>query len=159
MFDWNAELDLAKRQVADLEDKVARLREELGRSAGGEAAATPIERMLYHKQRLLSVRMASLDRAKLHARFVEQKIAAGAGLSKELPYVELAEVCFKAATWMPKGEAAETVRKSGAAFYTKAVAQEKASPTDGKARDIFEDIRAGWAQSAASRDPSGPTTK
>jgi hypothetical protein len=30
-----------------------------------------------------------------------------------LPFVEFAEVCFKAAKWMPQGAAAEVVRKNG----------------------------------------------
>jgi hypothetical protein len=60
--------------------------------------------------------------------------------------VELAEVCFKAATWMPQGEAADTVRRNGAAFYTKAVAQEKTSPNEAKAKAIFENMAATWTQ-------------
>jgi hypothetical protein len=71
MFDWNAELEVAKRQVADLEEKVARFREEMQRIAEDPTQATPIERILETNQRMLSVKMASLDRARLHARFVE----------------------------------------------------------------------------------------
>ena len=97
MFDWNAELEAAKRQVADLEEKVARFREEMQRIAEDPTQATPIERIRETNQRMLSVKMASLDRARLHARFVEGKVAAGATVAKQLPYVELAEVCFKAA--------------------------------------------------------------
>jgi hypothetical protein len=144
MFDWNAELEVAKRQVADLEEKVARFREEMQRLAEDPTQATPIERILERNRRILSVKMASLDRAKLHARFVEQKVASGARVLKDLPYVELAEVCFKAATWMPQGEAAEAVRRNGATFYTKAVAQHKASPNEAKAKAIFEDMAATW---------------
>jgi hypothetical protein len=146
MFDWNAELEVAKRQVADLEDKVNRLREEMRRCTEDPVPATPIERILERNERILSVRMASLARAKLHARFLEQKIASGAGDSKPLPYVELAEVCFKAARWMPQGAAAEAVRRSGAAFYTKAVVQQKAAVTDATAKAIFEDMAATWTQ-------------
>jgi hypothetical protein len=143
MFDWNAELEVAKREVADLEEKVDRFREEMARLAEDPTQATPIEHILERNRRILSVKMASLDRAKLHARFVEHKIASGAR-AKDLPYVELAEVCFKAATWMPRGEAADAVRRNGAAFYTKAVAQHKASPNEAKAKAIFEDMAATW---------------
>jgi hypothetical protein len=151
MFDWNAELEAAKRKVADLEEKVARFREEMLRVAEDPTQATPIERILEKDRRMLSVKMASLDRARLHARFVEHKIASGATASKQLSYVELAEVCFKAATWMPQGEAADSVRRNGAAFYTKAVAQDKASPDEAKAKAIFEDMAATWTQ------PPGPS--
>src|ERR1700719_2073432 len=92
MFDWNAELEVAKRQVADLEEKVARFREEMQRIAEDPTQATPIERILERNQRMLSVKMASLDRAKLYARFVEQKVAAGATVAKQWPDVDLAEV-------------------------------------------------------------------
>jgi hypothetical protein len=149
MFDWNAELEAAKRQVADLEEKVARFREEMQRIAEDPTQATPIERIRETNQRMLSVKMASLDRARLHARFVEGKVAAGATVAKQLPYVELAEVCFKAARWMPQGEAAEAVRRNGAAFYTKSVAQDKASPDEAKAKAIFENMAATWTQPPA----------
>jgi len=47
---------------------------------------------------------------------MENKIAAGAKPFERLPYLELAETCFKAARWMPQGEAAEAVRRTAAAF-------------------------------------------
>lgn len=47
---------------------------------------------------LLSVRMEALDRAKLHARFIEHKIATGARTYETLPYIELAQACFNSAT-------------------------------------------------------------
>jgi len=96
--------------------------------------------------------MASLERARQHQRFIEHKIAAGTKPFKRLPYLELAETCFKAAKWMPQGEAAQSVRRTGAVFYAKAVAREKASPTDAQAKAIFDDMAATWAQPAA--DPS-----
>jgi len=67
-------------------------------------------------QRTLSIRMSSLERARQHQRFMENKIAAGAKPFERLPYLELAETCFKAARWMPQGEAAEAVRRTAAAF-------------------------------------------
>ena len=146
MFDWNVELEVAKRRVAELEDLVARMKEALERKDGDAAAATPIHRVSDASERTLAVRMASLDRARYHQRFIEHKIAAGA--TKPPPYFELAEACFKAAQWMPPGEAAETMRKSGANFYTKAVAQEKASPTEAEAKAIFRNMAAGWTRAS-----------
>jgi hypothetical protein len=128
MFDWNAELELAKHQVVDLEEKIFSLREELQRSAQDRTTATPIQRILGERdQRILSVRMASLDRAKIHERFIERKIAAGTKVVKSLPYAELAEVCFKAAKWMPRREPADLVRTHASVFYGKSIAEKKAS--------------------------------
>jgi hypothetical protein len=128
MFDWNVELELAKRQVADLEEKITRSREALQRCAEDPTTATPIQRILGERnQRILSVRMASLDRAKIHERFIERKIAAGTKVVKSLPYAEFAEVCFKAAKWMPRREPADMVRTHATAFYGKSIAEQKAS--------------------------------
>jgi hypothetical protein len=70
--------------------------------------------------------MANLDRAKLHERFIEHKIALGAKAFVALPYRELAQVCLNAAKGMPQGSnAAEAVRNHAAAFYTKAIAKGK----------------------------------
>jgi hypothetical protein len=148
MFDWNAELEVAKHRVAELEDMVARMKDALQQRADGDAAATPIERIPGVAQSALAVRMASLDRARYHQHFIEHKIAMGA--TKPTPYLELAEACFKAAQWMPPGEAAETMRRSGATFYTKAIAEEKTSPSDAQAKAIFQDMAASWARSPTS---------
>jgi hypothetical protein len=94
MFNWKAELELAKRQVAELEEGVARLREETQPSTADARQAIPIELIVERNQRILTVRMASLERAKFHQRFIEQKIAIGVKAAKPLPYLELAEVCF-----------------------------------------------------------------
>ena len=130
MFDWNAELEAAKLRVAELEELVSRLKDALQQSASNSTVATPVDQILERARRTLPVRMASLERARHHQRFIEQKIATGTKVMKRFPYLELAETCFKAAKWIPQGDAAETVRKAAAAFYTRAVATEKASPTD-----------------------------
>jgi hypothetical protein len=150
MFDWNTELEEAKRRVAELEEMVFRLRDALRQSADNPIEAKPVERILERARRTLSVRMANLERARHHQRFIEHKIAAGTKVFKRLPYYELAETCFKAAKWMPQGQAAEAVRRTGAAFYTKAVALEKASPTDAEARAIFDDMAAAWQRPRTS---------
>jgi hypothetical protein len=128
MFDWNAELKIAKRQVAELEEGVHDLREALKRVVDEPSSATPIERILDQAQRTLSIRMASLDRAKFHARFIEHKLATGGKVFNALPYVELAQACFNSARGMPAGKAAEVVRTHAATFYTKSLAQKKAAP-------------------------------
>ena len=46
---------------------------------------------------------------------------------------------------MPQGDAVETVRRTAAAFYTRAIALEKATPTEAEARAIFADMTATWA--------------
>src|ERR1700730_9888374 len=118
MFDWNAELEVAKHRVAELEEMVSRLQEVLEQKADDP---TPIERILDRAQRTLSVRIASLERARFHQRFIERKVAMGNAASKPIPYLELAQICFDAAKRMPPGKAAETVRTHAATFYTKAV--------------------------------------
>jgi hypothetical protein len=128
MFDWSAELEIAKRRVAELEEGLHDLREALKRVADEPNSAIPIERILDQAQRTLSIRMASLDRAKFHARFIEHKLATGGKVFTALPYLELAQVCFNSAKGMPAGNAAEAVRTHAAAFYTKSLAQRKVAP-------------------------------
>ena len=100
-FDWNAELETAKRRVAELEETVSRVRRL------SKARLTTIGGILDTANRTLSVRMASRERARFHQRFIEHKLQSGARTVASLPYVELAHVCFSAAQWMPKGVAAE----------------------------------------------------
>jgi hypothetical protein len=140
-FDWNAELETAKRRVAELEGMVSRLRDAVEQMA---AAPTPIDKILDRDNRTLSVRMASLERARFHQRFIEHKIQSGTRTVASLPYIDLAHVCFSAAQWMPKGEAAESVRSHAAAFYTKGVAARKVSPSEAEAKAVFQNMAAGW---------------
>ena len=93
-FNWNAELETAKRRVAELEEMVSRLREALEQKADG---ATPIDKILDRAKRTLPVRVASLERARFHQRFIEHKIQCGARAVASLPYIELAHICFSAA--------------------------------------------------------------
>lgn len=144
VVDWNAELEAAKQRVAELEEMVAHLREGLEQRAD---SPVPIARIVEQTRRTLSVRMANLERAKFHQRFIESQVAKGIVASQPIPYLELAEICFNVAKRMPPGEAAESVRSHGATFYTKAVALEKASPTEAQARAIFRDMATGWIKS------------
>jgi hypothetical protein len=126
VFNWNAERELAKRQVAELEERVTSLREKLGPSADDPIAVASTFAEL--DLRLFLIRTASLDRARRHLSFIENKVAACAKAFDALPYVELAGVCFSAAKWMPPGAAADAVRAHGAAFYAKAAATKEKQP-------------------------------
>ena len=148
MFDWNAEREAAKRRLTELEELVSRLKDALRQPAEQAAAVTPIERIVDRAQQTLAVRISSLERTRQHQRFIESRISAGAKPVERLPFLELAETCFKAARWMPSGNDAESVRRIGAAFYTKAVVQDKASPSEAKTKAMFDDMAAGWAPSA-----------
>src|SRR5579859_5770206 len=106
MVDWNAELEAAKQRVAELEEMIARLQDGLEQRAD----APTVARIVEQTRRTLSVRMANLERAKFHQRFIESQVARGAAPSRPIPYLELAEICFNAAKRMPPGDAAETVR-------------------------------------------------
>jgi hypothetical protein len=125
MFDWNAELEMAQHRVAELEDMVSRLRDTIQQGAEDSTEAT-------QSQRTLQVRLASLERAQHHQRFIEHKIASGAKPLEQLPYLQFAEICFKATKWMPRGEATESVRRTGAAFYTRGM-QDRTLPTEATA--------------------------
>jgi hypothetical protein len=70
--------EAAKRRVAELEEMVSRLREVLEQRADD---ATPSDKILDRGKRTLSVRMASLKRARMHQRFIETKIQTGANES------------------------------------------------------------------------------
>jgi hypothetical protein len=137
MFDWKAERASAERRVADLEERIALLRDQLGRD---EQPTHAIER----NRQLLSIQLASLERAKSHVHFLEHKLELGTRPVKAFPYLELAVVCFKAAMWMCKGAAADEVRKNAATFYTKAMALNQTSPSDATARAIFDSVSRAW---------------
>ena len=128
MFDWKAELELANCRVAELEETVRSLRDQLERNAACPATATPIERIIERDRRILSIRMAELDRAKIHERFIQGRIASGAKAATPVPYRQLAQVCFDAAKSMPE-DAAKSMRTHASAFYAKAIAREK-TPVD-----------------------------
>jgi hypothetical protein len=85
-------------------------------------------------------------------RFIERKIAMGARVFEALPYLELAQACFKSAKGMPEGEAAATVRTHAAAFYTKAIAQKKLRPTD-------SEVECKHRALAAPRSSAGPAVR
>jgi hypothetical protein len=150
MFDWKAECASAERRVVDLEERIALLRDQLGRD---EQPTHAIER----NRQLLSIQLASLERAKSRVLFLEHKLQLGTRPVKALPYRELADLCFKAAMWMKKGAAADMVRKNAATFYTKAIALDQSSPSDATARAIFDSVSRGWDAAAPQHISSDQT--
>jgi uncharacterized protein YigA (DUF484 family) len=63
MDSWNAQLELARNRIAEIEDKIAQQRQR----------AEPNDNTVV---RLISVMQESLARAKTHALYIEQRIAA-----------------------------------------------------------------------------------
>jgi hypothetical protein len=62
-YAWKAQLELAKGRIAGIEDKIVLQRQRAEQNDDGAA-------------RLISVMQASLARAKAHAEYIEQRIAA-----------------------------------------------------------------------------------
>ena len=67
MDSWNAQWELAKSRIAEIEDKIARQR-QMAERLQNDDTSLPIP--------LISVLQESLVRAKTHAQFIEQRIAA-----------------------------------------------------------------------------------
>ena len=86
MLSWDAQLEVVKKEIAELENRISVLSEELQAAQGTTDSA--------RVQRILAVREQHLKRAKIHARFIEHKIAQGCREPKPFPYTELASICF-----------------------------------------------------------------
>jgi hypothetical protein len=69
VFSWGAQLEDARKETAELEQRISALRAELRTVQGPIAAATV--------QRILALREKQLERTKLHAQFIEEEIAQG----------------------------------------------------------------------------------
>jgi hypothetical protein len=69
VFSWDAQLEEARKETAELEQRISALRAELRTVQGPIAAATV--------QRILALREKQLERTKLHAQFIEEEIAQG----------------------------------------------------------------------------------
>jgi cell division septum initiation protein DivIVA len=112
VLSWDAELEVAKKEIAELEERISILREEL--QAAQEATTSA------RVQRILAVREQHLQRAKVHARFLEHKIAQGCREPKPFPYTELATICFGAAVKRTvRAETADTLKALGSSFAAK----------------------------------------
>jgi hypothetical protein len=68
VFNWFAARDDVKQQMAELEERISGLREELRQVVEGTAESITT-------QRILLVREQELERARLHAEFIEYQIA------------------------------------------------------------------------------------
>ena len=66
MDSWNAQWELAKSRIAEIEDKIARQR-QMAERLQNDDTSLPIP--------LISVMQESLARAKAHAQYIEQRIA------------------------------------------------------------------------------------
>ena len=103
MLSWDAQLEVVKKEIAELENRISVLSEELQAAQGTTDSA--------RVQRILAVREQHLKRAKIHARFIEHKIAQGCREPKPFPYTELASICFGAAVKKTvRAETAETLK-------------------------------------------------
>ena len=114
MLSWHAQLEDAKKEIAELEDRISALREELH----GVQWAIDAARL----QRLLVVREQHLERAKFHAQFIESRIAKGRRTVKPIPYSALASICFNAAQRTAQVDTAQTLKALGKNFFAKATA-------------------------------------
>lgn len=111
MLRWDAQLEEANQQIAEVEDRISALKQELEVAQAADAARV---------QRILAVREQQLDHLKFWARFIEEeKIARGHREVKPLPYSEFAVICFDAANREPQGEAAKRLRAIGSTFAAK----------------------------------------
>ena len=83
---WQVQLEDAKKEIAELEDRIAALREELH----GAQWATDAARL----QRILAVREQHLERTKFHVQFIESRIAKGRRATRPIQYSALATNLF-----------------------------------------------------------------
>jgi hypothetical protein len=112
VLSWDAELEVAKKEIAELEERISILSEELQSAQGATDSA--------RVRRILTVREQHLKRARIHARFIEYKIAQGCREPKPFPYTELATICFGAAVKRTvRAETADTLKALGSSFAAK----------------------------------------
>ena len=68
MFNWFAERDDVKKRIAELEGRIASLRDKLRRVAEGTVESTTT-------QRILVIREQELERTRFYAQFIDDRIA------------------------------------------------------------------------------------
>jgi hypothetical protein len=73
-------------------------------------------------QRIRAVRAQSLERARIHVQFIEERIALRSPVRKPLSFAELAAICFQTAKAVPDGEAAKRLRQQGLAYGDRVMA-------------------------------------
>jgi len=99
---WNEQLKDAKKEIAELEERISALREELQTA---QCAAD-----LARVQRILAVGEQHLERTKFHAQFIESRIAMGQRAAKPIQYSALATICFNAAQRTAQVDIVETLK-------------------------------------------------
>ena len=115
MVSWNEQLKDAKKEIAELEERISSLREEL------QTAQSAADRTRW--QRILAVREQHLERTQFHAQFIESRIAKGERAAKPIQYSALATICFNAAQRTAQVDTAETLKALGKNFSAKATAE------------------------------------
>jgi len=103
-----------KKEMAELEVRISALRAELQTAQWAPDLA--------RVQRILAVREQHLDRAKLHARFIESRIDKGQQATKPIPYSALASICMNMAQRTAQVDTAETLKALAKRFSAKAIA-------------------------------------
>jgi hypothetical protein len=143
VLSWNEQLEDARKEIAELEERISALRAELQTAQ----RATDVARV----QRILAVREQHLERAKFHLQFIESRIAKGQRPAKPVPYSALATICFNAAQRAPQGGTAETLKALAESFSAKAKtdASRRLFESDGPERKAAEFTR----QLRVRRDP------
>ena len=112
MLSWHAQLEAVKEEIAELEDRISVLREELHDARWATDAA--------RVQGILAVREQHLERTKFHAEFIESRIARGQRATKPIPYSALANICYTTAQRTARLDTAETLKALATTFSAKA---------------------------------------
>jgi hypothetical protein len=129
VLSWDAQLRDVNKEIAELQDRISALQDELH----GAQWATDAARV----QRVLAVREEHLDRAKLHAQFIESRIAKGARTVQPIPFSALASICMDVAQRTAQVDTAETLKALAKRFSAKAIADAASrlfgsDPSEGK---------------------------
>jgi hypothetical protein len=130
---WDAQLRDVNKEIAELQGRISALKDELR----GVQWATHAARL----QRVLAVREEHLDRAKLHAQFIESRIAKGTRTTQAIPYSGLGTICTDVAQRTAQVDTAETLKVLAKRFSAKAIADASgrlfgSDPSDTKAAEL-----------------------
>jgi hypothetical protein len=148
---WDAQLRDVNKEIAELQDRISALKDELH----GAQWATDAARV----QRVLAVREEHLDRAKLHAQFIESRIAKGTRTVQPIPFSALASICMDVAQRTAQVDTAETLKALAKRFSAKAIADASSrlfgsDPSEGKGGGTLPDLRSSAALLVRSKNES-----